>query len=160
MGMKKWTVLVILVLVLLGLVVFYLVRIKNKSTIIVTEADLAGKIDYSLGPPAELAQNYDPTQNEARFQILGVDVNTQSLTIMPVWPESYAKTGIKNSKIACKLGDIKIFDQGKAKNGKVVMLKTLFATIQATPADNMIFSGVCGERECREIARACQLFVY
>ena len=146
-------------LVLLGMVAFYIFGIKTKSTIVVTDADLAGKIDYSLGPPAELAENYDPTQNEARFQILGVDVNTQSLTLKPVWPESFATTGNKNSKITCKWGDIKIFDQDKAKKGKVILLKTLFATIRATPTDNTIFSGVCAGRECTEISRKCQLFV-
>jgi hypothetical protein len=160
MSMKKLVVWIILSIVLLGMMAFYIFRMKAKPTIVVTEADLSGQIDYSLGPPAELAQNYDPTQNEARFKIEGVDESTQSLTLNPVWPESFVTTGSKNSKIACKLGDIKIFDQDKAKNGKVVMLKTLFATIQATPADNMIFGGVCGERECREIVRACQLFVY
>ena len=156
---KKWVVLIILSAVLLGMVAFYIFRIRTKHTIMVTDADLAGKIDYSLGPPAELAENYDPTQNEARFKIEGIDEGTQSLTLKPVWPESFAKTGSKNSKITCKLGDIKIFDQDKAKKGKLILLKTLFATIQATSYDQMMFGGICAERECREISQACQLFV-
>jgi hypothetical protein len=157
--MKKWVVGVVLSLVLLGLAVFYILRIKAKSATEVINADLPGKIDYSLGPPAELAENYDPTQNEARYRIEGVDENSQSLELKPVWPESFVKTGVKTSKITCKWGDIKIFDQDKAKKGKVVLLKTLFATVRATPPDNMIFSGVCTERECTEISRKCQLFI-
>ncbi len=146
---KKWVVLIILSAVLLGMVAFYIFRIKTKHTIVVTDADMVGKIDYPLGPPAELADNYDPTQNEARFKIEGIDEGTQSLTLKPVWPESFALTGIKNSKITCKLGDIKFFDQDKAKKGKVILLKTLFATIQSTPYDQMMFGGMCAERERR-----------
>lgn len=157
---RKWVILVVLSFALLGLAIFYIWRINTEDTLVVTDADLAGQIDYSLGPPAELAENYDPTQNEARFKIERADESTQSLTLIPVWPENFAQTGRKNSKIECRLGDIKIFGQDKAKNGNVETLKTLFATIQTTPLDQMIFGGVCAERECKAISRACQLFVY
>ena len=64
---NKLLLLVVLDLILLALVAWFVSgwrAVENKvgqEKIVVTEADLEGKIDYTLGPPAELEENFNPT---------------------------------------------------------------------------------------------------
>ena len=158
---KWWGLILVLDIILLGFVVWYVAgaqKVKDKAepeTKIYTEEDLIGQIDYSLGPPAEVGENFNPTETAALFRIEAV--SAESLRLRAIWPNSFAGL-ILTSRIACD--EVKMVEQAVSQKEKLVSQKDFFAEINSLELKRLIFSGLCAAPDCQIIETKCQLFIY
>ncbi len=107
------------------------------------------------GLPLELSAEFDPTQNAPRFMIESVDKQAKSFDMKSVWPPSFEGKRL-TSRITCR--EIKIVGPGESE-GENVNLDKLLERMEGVSKEMMIFSGLCGDNTCREINRACRLYM-
>lgn len=107
------------------------------------------------GLPEELTSEFDPTVNEVIFVIEAVDPARKALQLRGVYPPGWENVR-HESKITCQEEDIKIVDRSdKGLTGSAA----LFAVIEETPKQDLLFSGRCADLGCIVIDRDCRLSV-
>jgi hypothetical protein len=108
-----------------------------------------------LGQPDELGKDFDQTKNAPTFRIYRIDKDAKTIGLEAIWPDIIKNLKVTSS-IVCDEGDIKITSGSSSQN---VTLDEFFSMIQETDLNNMLFSGVCGSKQCTEIVKSCQLFI-
>lgn len=106
-------------------------------------------------PPAELEEDFDPSLNMGIYKISQIDAEIEKVVLVYEWPAS--KVGIKlNPMLTCSGLNNKIFDLDTAVP-RYVTIESIFETMQKTPLDQMILSGLCNDSKCSEINKECTL---
>lgn len=109
------------------------------------------------GPPVELSTGFDPTLNEPRFVITGVDTQAGTLGLRFVWPVSLVGREIV-SKILCPETSAQIVYLPSQKVKKM-NATGIIEIVQGHLGEEMLFSALCGDSKCGTMREACTLYM-
>ncbi|MBI5824974.1 MAG: hypothetical protein HZB18_13170 [Chloroflexi bacterium] len=151
--MNKWWIWVVLTLV--GIVIgLYIAWIIPRSKFAILNL-ITSKNKPAEGLPSELDQNFDPSENEPRFIVVGLGNSENSLQLEYVFPPSLAGQKIESTLI-CEKG-IRAREQGQSKLNEV----SLSDAISKIRPENMpiLMIGLCEDITCQNIIGRCDLLL-
>jgi hypothetical protein len=113
------------------------------------------KDNRSRGLPSELSQDFNPSINEPRFNVIGIGSTVNSFQLEYSFPPSLVGQKIE-SQINCSKG-LYIRERGQTKLKKVNLDYVLPKIIP----ENMpiLMTGLCGDPVCQSIEGRCELLL-
>lgn len=122
-----------------------------------TTNDAIANEAVKMTPPEELSSGFDPSINTGVYKVISVSVDEAKVELMYEWPlEQKQKQNKIAPIISCPTWDNKIFEMG-ARTPRYVSTDKMLQVMQATPTDQLLFMGLCSDRECQKIERGCTL---
>jgi hypothetical protein len=152
----KWAVVVVIAVPMLAyssyFIYWYAKSVIGERT---TTNDAIANEAVKMTPPDELGSGFDPSINTGVYKVTRVWIDEAKVELAYEWPPEQKQNKI-TPVISCPTWDNKIFDLG-ARTPRYVSTQKMLEVMQTTPTDQLLFMGLCSDRECQKIERGCTL---
>jgi hypothetical protein len=150
--MSKWWVWIsIIIFITIALILVWTIP-QSKFAVL---NFITPKDNRSRSLPSELNQDFNPSINEPRFNVIGIGSKVNSFQLEYSFPPSLVGQKIE-SQINCSKG-LYIRERGQTKLKKVNMEYVLPKIIP----ENMpiLLTGLCKDKDCQSIVGKCGLYL-